>query len=450
MFSYNLKLALASLKQRRGITALMVVTIGIGIGMLMTMVTIGYQATKVPFPKLADKIHYVQLDSRPAGAREVATWQRMVNLTYRDAINLFNADTVADNQTFNFKVFPIIADERNETRPIQAMVDATTSSFFDVFEARFIYGKGWSANENGAPVVVLSKKGNEKLFGGQNSVGRQVNIGTSKATVVGVLADWDSEKRVFDNSFSGSRLDDAFVPYQFALDTNLRHSFRMGCHPQDRMKYREFATSDLQGLMNSECTWINYWVRIDNPDNVDKYQAYTEQYVTEQKTFGRFERPVLNFVTSIKGQVETMRIGRWNEQLSMLAYLFFFVCLVNAVGMLLTKFLAAGKQVSLRRALGAKKKVIMTQYLMEVVMVGVLGGIVGVLCSYGGLELMKHVRMYASDYTADMDVLNMAYALDWKMIGTLFSVAVGATIVVGLYPIWRIVNISPASQLKGL
>lgn len=450
MFSYNFKLALKSLHQRKGITALMVITIGIGIGMLMTMVTIGYQATKVPFPKLADKIHYVQMDSRHAGARDVSTWQRMVNLSYRDAINLYNAGTVADKQTFNFKVFPVMAVEQGDVRPIRAMVDATTDSFFDIFEARFLYGKAWSKSENDAPVVVLSKKSNEQLFAGQNSVGRQVSIGTTQATVVGVLDEWDSEKRVFDASFSGNRLDDAFVPYQFALDSNLQRSFRMRCHPKDADKWREYVFSDLQGLMNSECTWINFWARIDDSQNVEKYKGFIDQYVNEQKTFGRFERPSLNFVTSIADQVKTLRRGSRSEQLNFLAYLFFFVCVVNAVGMLLTKFLAGAKQVSLRRALGAKKKVIMTQYLMEVLMIGLLGSVAGILFSYGGLELMKHVQMYASDYQADMSVLNMAYRLDWTMIGTTLSVAIGATVIAGLYPIWRIVSISPASQLKGL
>lgn len=449
MFSYNFSLALASLKKRKGLTALMIVTIGIGIGMLMTMVTISYQATKVPFPKIADKLHYVQLDSRHLGARDASTWQRMVNLTYRDAMNLFNAKTVASNQTFNFKVYPILAPDQGDNRPIQGVVEATTASFFDMTEAQFIYGKGWSKSENSAPVIVLSKQANERIFSGANSIGQQVVIGSFKATVVGVLEEWQSKRRVFDGSFSNSMLDDAFVPYQFAIDSNFQRVGSMRCHPQDNHKRSAYYSSDVKGLMNSECTWINFWAQIDDPQDVQKYHEFTEQYVTEQKEFGRFERPTFNLVTSLKQQANTLRTARWTEQLTMMAYLFFFVCLVNAVGMLSTKFLANSKQVSLRRALGARKKVIMTQYLMEVLMIGVIGGIVGVIISLAGLELMMQVRYYASDYNADIEVLKMAYSLDWQMIGTAYCVAISATIIVGLYPIWRIVNINPASQLKG-
>jgi putative ABC transport system permease protein len=451
MFKYNLKLALKSLRYRTGLTSLMVATIGIGIGMLMTMVTIGYQAERVPLPGLSDKLYSVQMDSREPDAQEVTDPNRMVNLTYRDAINLFNAKTIASQQTFNFKVFPILAAQDENTRPIQGMVDATTASFFSIFNAPFLYGKAWEKSENGAPVIVITKKTNDALFAGQNSVGKQLTVGTAKATVIGVLDDWPIRKRVFDNSHSSSRFDDAFMPYQFALDANLQRSQRMRCHPQDNPQRRAFASTDLQGLLTSECTWVNFWAKIDNPADVDSYLQFANQYATEQKSFGRFPRPILNFVTNIDTQyaLAEFRNGR-RAMLNLLAYLFFFVCLVNAVGMLLTKFLSTAKEVCLRRALGAKKKIIMMQYLMEVLMIGLMGGLLGVVVSKAGLTLMKHVRMYASDYNHDMAVLDFAYQLDWSMVSIAILVSIGSTIIVGLYPVWRIVNVSPASQLKGL
>ena len=40
------------------------------------------------------------------------------------------------------------------------------------------------------------------------------------------------------------------------------------------------------------------------------------------------------------------------------------------------------------------------------------------------------------------------FELDWPMILTALGIAVASAIVVGLYPIWRVCNIPPASQLK--
>lgn len=450
MFQYNFKLALKGLHNRIGLTVLMIETIGIGIGLLMTMMTIGHQTTKIPLPGLSDKLYMVQMDSREIGAREITERRRMVNLTYKDALNLYEANTVASAQTFNFKVFPILAaDERENTRPMQAMIDATTASFFSIFDAPFLYGKAWDKSENNAPVIVISKKTNDALFGGRNSVGQQLTVGTSKATVIGVLADWDIGKRVFDGSYSTNRFDDGFLPYQFALDINAQRSSRMRCHTNDIAEFMAYTTTDLTGLLNSECTWINFWAKIDNPADAQQYHQFTEQYVTEQKGYGRFPRAITNYVTNIDQQRAQYSARGWVQELNTLSYLFFFVCLVNAVGMLLTKFLSTAKEVCLRRALGAKKKIIMLQYLLEVMMIGLLGGLLGILVSIGGLNFMKHIRMYASDYTADMDVLNLVYRLDWSMVSLSIAVAIGSTVIVGLYPIWRVVNVSPASQLKG-
>ena len=449
MFQYNLKLALKSLRSRVGLTALMAITIGIGIGLLMTMVTIAYQSQKIPFLGISESLYMVQMDSRHAAAREVTERRRMVNLTYRDAMNLYNAQTPASAQTFNFKVLPILAVDDQSTRPIQGIVDATTASFFTMFDAKFIYGQAWDKSENNAPVVVITKEANDTLFGGQNSVGKTLTVGSAKARVVGVLDDWNAKRRVFDGTFTSHRMDDAFVPYQFAIDANMPRWQRMRCHPQEYEFFNEFVTTDIEGLMNSECTWVNFWAKIESSEQAEQYFQFTEQYVTEQKEYGRFVRPIQNYVTNIDDQVAGFVQNGWNRELNLLAKLFFFVCLVNAVGMLLTKFLSGSKEVSLRRALGAKKQAIMGQHLMEVSIIGVLGGVVGVFVSLLGLHLMKHVRMYATDFTADMQTLNHAYQLDWTMAGVAIAVAIISTVVVGLYPILRIVNVSPASQLKG-
>lgn len=449
MFAYNFNLALKSIKARMGITVLMVVTIGIGIGLLMTTVTMSYHDQQVPFAERADKLHLVQMDSRHADAREISDPRRLGGLTYRDALNLFQADTPASAQTFNFKVLPILATEDQQVKPMQGIVDATTASFFDLFGAKFLYGKGWEAHENNAPVIVLSKEANNQLFAGQNSVGKTISVGAGKARIIGVLDEWQAKRRVFDGTYTTSRLDDAFVPFQFAIDNNMRRWQRMRCHPHEYVMFNEYIKSDIQGLMNSECQWVNLWAKLDSKEQAQAYHDFTVQYATEQKQYGRFVRPILNFVTSIEQQMASFSMGGRESEIKLLSQLFFFVCLVNAIGMLLTKFLAGATEVSLRRALGAKKKVIMLQHLIEVSIIGLLGGLIGVIVAFGGLNLMKHVRMYSSDYTDDMNVLNLAYQLDWTMVSVAIGVAVLSTIVVGLYPIWRIINISPASQLKG-
>ena len=128
--------------------------------------------------------------------------------------------------------------------------------------------------------------------------------------------------------------------------------------------------------------------------------------------------------------------------------LFFAVCLINAIGILLAKFTSKTREISLRLALGARKTTIMSQHLMEVVMIGLLGGIVGLLLSYLGLIGMRNIEVYASDYTVTASEIAHSYELDWTMIGAAFVIAISSTIVVGLYPIWRVCSGNPAQHLK--
>ena len=134
--------------------------------------------------------------------------------------------------------------------------------------------------------------------------------------------------------------------------------------------------------------------------------------------------------------------------LTLVAHMFFIVCLVNAVSILLAKFMRRSKEVSLRRALGAKKWVIMYQHLLEVIIIGFTGGVFGIVLTYFGLQGMMQIRLYSSDYTIMAKDLLPYYQLDWSMIAVAFLVAICSTVIVALYPIWRICNVSPASQLK--
>jgi putative ABC transport system permease protein len=98
--------------------------------------------------------------------------------------------------------------------------------------------------------------------------------------------------------------------------------------------------------------------------------------------------------------------------------------------------------------LGAKKKTIIMQHLIEVVIIGFLGGVLGIVISYFGLQGMMSIRLYSSDYTVRVEDIQPLFQLNWTMIGNAFLTGITCTIVASIYPIWRLCNIPPASQLK--
>jgi putative ABC transport system permease protein len=118
---------------------------------------------------------------------------------------------------------------------------------------------------------------------------------------------------------------------------------------------------------------------------------------------------------------------------------FLLVCLLNAMGLMLAKIMGRAGDIGVRRALGASRAAIFTQCVVETGIVGFAGGILGLALT--GLGLL------ASRSLLDKELVALTY-LDWTDIAIAFFLAVGATIVAGLYPTWRAAHVEPAWQLK--
>ena len=113
-------------------------------------------------------------------------------------------------------------------------------------------------------------------------------------------------------------------------------------------------------------------------------------------------------------------------------------CLSNTVGLILARFVAKAPVTGLRRALGASKATIFRQHLVEVGLVGFAGGLFGLFLSYLGL---MGVRALVRDFS-DLAQLNL------PMVAVTILVAILSAILAGLYPTWRVCQLSPANYLK--
>jgi putative ABC transport system permease protein len=117
---------------------------------------------------------------------------------------------------------------------------------------------------------------------------------------------------------------------------------------------------------------------------------------------------------------------------------FLLVCLVNTVGLLLTKFLRRSSEIGVRRALGASKRSIFIQLLTESAAVGLVGGVLGLGLALLGLWA---VRQQPAEYAS-------LARLDTPMLFATFALAVVSSLLAGIVPAWRGCQVSPAIQLK--
>ncbi|HEY0973026.1 MAG TPA: FtsX-like permease family protein [Solimonas sp.] len=121
-----------------------------------------------------------------------------------------------------------------------------------------------------------------------------------------------------------------------------------------------------------------------------------------------------------------------------LAFGFLAVCLVNTVGLMLAKFLRRAGEIGVRRAIGASRREIFLQFLVEAGAVGLAGALLGVLLALLGLW---GVRQQPGDYAS------LAH-LDLPMLGLTVALALFTSLIAGLLPAWRACDVAPALQLK--
>jgi putative ABC transport system permease protein len=436
MFAYYLRLAVRSLRSNPVLTALMISAIGLGIGVSMTMLSIYYLMSSNPIRYKDDILYAVQLDNwdpndpwdddDPAQA----PWE----LTYRDAVAL-RASDIPTRQLAMFKSSAIVQPEREDVHPFLASARATDAGFFALFDVPFLYGSGWDRAMDAAAeqVVVINREINERVFGGENSVGRTIQLNERHYEVTGVIDDWNPTPVYYDvNNGAFDDSEEIFFPFTHAVALELDSSGNVNCwKPEPRDSFAAF--------LNSECVWIQYWVQLDDADQVERYRAFLDGYVGEQKKLGRFARPLNNKLTKVSDWLRIREVaGDDSPVLVTLSFGFLAVCVLNTVGLLLAKFIGMAPQIGLRRALGATRRAIFGQHLLEVAVVGLAGGVLGLGLAWLGLRGVQVLIDGAGRY---------AY-LDFNMLAAGLAIALVASFAAGLYPTWRVCRMSPAPFLK--
>jgi putative ABC transport system permease protein len=420
MFAYYLQLGLHSLRRNLVLTLLMVLGIGLGIAATMTSLTVFYLMGSDPIPWKSDKLHYVQLDNWDPNQGYDDDGNPPDQLTYRDAAALMEAGR-ADRQATMYKIAAPIQPENPEVKPYLAIGRATYGDFFTLFEPPFSYGSGWDHAQDAqhARVIVLSKDTNEKLFGGQNSVGKHVSMNAVDYSIVGVLGEWQPRVKFYDlTNGTLDNLEEFYTPYTTAIELKMGSAGNNNCWDN--------SASGWEGYLQSECVWQQFWVQLDN-------------YVAEQKKLGRFKRPMNNRLPNVTEWTANQKVVPRDVEVQVgLSFAFLLVCLINTVGLLLAKFMRKSGEIGLRRALGASKPQLFAQHVIESGVIGISGGMIGLIFTLAGLWL---VRVLYEGFG------NVA-RLDWTMVLTTVGLSILAAVLAGLYPTWRACQIAPAAQLK--
>lgn len=435
MLAYYLDLAWRSLKRTPLVSMLMILAIAVGIGITMTSLSVYHMMSMDPIPSKSSKLHAVQLATMDDGH----TWWTEDNLpqqlTYKDAIALYKADLDVRSVPSVRSGFTVHMNN-DELKPFLESTRFTGHEFFDMFELEFLYGQTWTQEqEDGlAPVIVINETLNEKLFDGQNSVGKEIYLNERSFQIIGVIKNWDIHIKYYDPTNGAfNSTEKVFMPITQleALEANTWGNTN-GWKFEDIQNYQQFLTSELM--------WLQFWVELNTPQQVAEYEDYLRAYLNEQIEIGRINREEIHF--DLKNVTEWLEyfnvVSDDNQVLVGLSFMFLVVCLANILGLLLGKFLRRAPEVGVRRALGASKRDIFAQHLIEVSVMGFFGGLMGIVIAQLGLWGIRATYSYYADL-ATMDV---------SMLLAAPVIAIVSCVIASLYPAWLVCKTMPAIYLK--
>jgi putative ABC transport system permease protein len=280
--------------------------------------------------------------------------------------------------------------------------------------------------------VVLNQATNQKLFGGANSVGKRLRLGDRDFTVVGVLARWRPFIKMYDLTQNFvEEPEPIYIPFNLTRPMQIRSFGNSdGWKPVAGTTFDDFLASDVD--------WVQFWVELKSPADQAAYKQFVDNYVRQEKTRGRFPRPLNNQVTSLLEIMKESGVVRpAMNAMAAMSILFLVICALNLTGLLLGKFLARAPEVSVRRALGATRFDIFMQHIIECEIVGIAGGVIGMLLSLGVLK-----------FIGKLITATTVFSLDLEMILAAIFLSLVAGLIAGLYPAWRICAMQPAVQLK--
>jgi putative ABC transport system permease protein len=438
MWGYYIALALRSSARSKALTALVIVLLGFGVSACMVSYAVFRATTSDPIPSKSSRLYVPQIDNfgpSPYGDEPSTV------LTYMDAMALLQARKASRQALIYNTKWGVESDDRS----IPAMSlsgDAVTADFFSMFDVPFRFGGGWAPDDDAqhATVAVIGRRLNEKLFGGQNSVGKEIRLDGKVFRIGGVLDDWNPKPRFFDVASLGpaSTFDDTgdiYIPFTRAID--MKKTTKYDTCPS----YSEdLGISDWDKFLHSECVWIDAWVELATPADAERYREFLRNYAAEQQRIGRFSWAPNVRLRNLMDWMTYQHVTPKASTLSMLVSAsFLLIVLVNVVGLMLARFMRRAPEIGIRRALGASRAAVYRQFLIEGATIGCVGGILGVVLTLLGL--------WGVGGFFEPNVARIVHA-DTSLIALTVLLAIAATVVSALYPTWRAAQTQPAWQIK--
>ena len=403
----DIRLALRRFSRSRGLWVAVIVSIGLGIGANATIFSMVSSFLLRP-PAVGEPATLVNVFTTRHGdcCGNNLSWPLFNDL--RDQARSFSGLTAF------YPSMPTSIGGSSE--PVRVWGALAEFNYFDVTQIQMALGRGFHREEEDAPVVVLSYHLWANRFGADRAIiGKAVNVSGHPFTVIGVAP----------SSFRGLDIftSDLWVP----LGNKELLMHRMGNRSRSN-------------------TWLEVAGRL--APGVTSTQAAAELNGIAQRlaqTYPETEKDSgfrLEAAGSLPPDEKAGLIG-FLSALSCVAFLVLCIACVNVVNLLLAQAFARQQEMAVRLSLGAQRRQLLRQMLVESTLLALAGGVFGLgLCLWGTSAL--------SAFRLPIPLpIDLSVRMDWKVLAYTFGLSVGAGLLIGVAPAWAASRPVIAKAIKG-
>jgi putative ABC transport system permease protein len=305
-------------------------------------------------------------------------------------------------------------ESRLGERAMELRVVGTTPAWFILVSRDIIAGRELLSEDqqDQAPVAVLTEHGARKLLATEHTIGQSIRVAGNVFEVIGIVK---SEGGMAGNIQIPDQKVDVYIPIEVAADY-----------------FGDITTRRTAGGREREMVELHQIiVQVDGDENVESTAKGIEEMI---KRFHKKKDYEISVPLALQRQAEATK-RTFNIVLGSIAGISLLVGGIGIMNIMLATVTERTREIGIRRAIGAKRNQIISQFLIETSVLSTIGGLIGIGV---GIFIPFLITYFARMRT----VITPASIL----LPLLISAAVG--IVFGLYPAMRAANVDPIVALR--
>jgi putative ABC transport system permease protein len=399
-FLPELRLGLDNLRAHKLRSLLTMLGMIFGVAAVVAMLSIGAGAQQ----EVMAFIEQLGVRNLIVEAREASDWQTLQKVRKTSAGLTFQNITTATARK-RFTPTKLLPRPQGDT----PVVYGVSSGYVAIANIRVVSGRFFDEAENVAalPIAVLGEGAAAALFGADDPVGRYVKVNDQWFQVIGVAGPQLTVQSDVAGLPAQDRNNLIYVPLYSAI----------------------FRLEDGQSQYKDEIDGI--YLQMRSSDDVPSAASLLRGLLT----VAHRETPDFTIVSPAELLAEQRRTQRIFEMVMVaIASISLLVGGIGIMNIMLASVMERTREIGVRRAIGAKKRDVIRQFLIETTIISLAGGVIGVIVGVGLSQLIGYLAGWSTIVTTTSIVLA-------------FVVSVAIGLVFGLYPAVRAANLDPVKAL---